>query len=61
MPVLIRPSPAVRESFLAGTRAMCEEEGTPTAWLDEAAADFDAVVASRSQIRQMWDVPVTEL
>lgn len=55
------PSVTVRESFLAGTRAMCEEEGTPTAWLDEAAADFDAVVALRSQTRQLWDVPVTEL
>jgi predicted acetyltransferase len=61
MPVLIRPDSTVRESFLAGTRAMCEEEGTETAWLDEAAADFDALVASRSQMRQMWDVPVTEL
>jgi predicted acetyltransferase len=61
VPVLIRPSSAVRESFLAGTRAMGEEEGTPTAWLDEAAADFDALVAGRSQTRQLWDVPVTEL
>lgn len=61
MPVLIRPSVAVRESFLVGTRAMCEEEGTSTDWLDEAAADFGALVASRSATRQLWDVPVTEL
>ena len=60
-PVLVRPTAAVRESFLAGTREMGEEEGTPVAWLDEAAVDFDALVARRSQIRQMWDVPVTEL
>ena len=61
MPVLIRPTTAVRESFLAGTREMCEEEGTPTAWLDDAAADFGALVAQRSEVRTMWDVPVTEL
>lgn len=61
MPVLTRPSTAVRESFLAGTRAMCEEEGTSADWLDEAAADFDALVARRSVTRQLWDVPVTEL
>jgi predicted acetyltransferase len=57
----MRPSVTVMESFLTGTRAMCEEEGTPTEWLDEAAADFDALVARRSQTRQLWDVPVTEL
>jgi predicted acetyltransferase len=61
MPVLIRPSAAVSESFLAGSRAMCEEEGTETDWLDEAAADFDALVARRSATRQLWDVPATEL
>jgi len=61
MPVLTHPSVAVRESFLAGTRAMAEEEGTAPAWLDEAAADFDALVAGRSATRQLWDVPVTEL
>jgi len=61
MPVLTRPSVAVMESFLAGERQMREEEGTPTAWLDEAAADFGALVARRSVTRTMWDVPVTEL
>src|SRR5215469_2184395 len=49
------------ESFLAGERAMCADEGTPTGWLDEAAADFDALVATRSVTRTRWDVPVTEL
>lgn len=61
VPVLIRPTGAVRESFLAGTRAMCEEEGMPAGWLDEAAADFDTLVARRSRTRLLWDVPVTEL
>jgi predicted acetyltransferase len=49
------------ESFLAGNRAMCEEEGTATDWLDEAAADFGAMIARVSVTRQLWDVPVTEL
>lgn len=49
------------ESFLAGTAAMCAEEGTPTDWLEEAAADFEALVARRSVTRRLWDVPVTEL
>jgi predicted acetyltransferase len=57
----MRPTATVKESFLAGTRAMGDEEGTSNAWLDEAAADFGAVVASRSVIQQIWDVPVTEL
>ena len=61
VPVLTRPSTAVMESFLAGTLAMCEEQGTPTAWLDEAAADFGALVARRSVTQRLWDVPVTEL
>lgn len=61
MPELTLPTVTVRESFLAGTRAMCEEEDTPDEWLDEAAADFGALVARRSATRRIWDVPVTEL
>ncbi len=61
MPELTLPTATVKESFLVGARALCEEDGTSTAWLDEAVADFDALVAKRSAIRQMWDVPVTEL
>lgn len=61
MPVLALPSSAVKESFLAGTRELCADEGTSTEWLDEAAADFDALVAARAAPRRMWDVPVTEL
>jgi predicted acetyltransferase len=55
------PTSAVRDSFLAGERSICEEDGTPTAWLDEAAADFGSLVASRSVPRRRWGVPVTEL
>jgi predicted acetyltransferase len=40
---------------------MCAEEGRSTAWLQEAAADFDTMVALRSVTRTMWDVPATEL
>ncbi|HET7017937.1 MAG TPA: GNAT family N-acetyltransferase [Streptosporangiaceae bacterium] len=52
---------AVKDSFLAGSREMCAEEGSATDWLDLAAADFGALVAARSAIRRMWGVPVTEL
>jgi predicted acetyltransferase len=40
---------------------MCAEEGAPSDWLDEAAADFGAFVAVRAAVRQRWDVPATEL
>lgn len=46
---------------MSGTREMCLEEGTATDWLDQAAADFGAMVEVRSRLRQMWGVPVTEL
>ena len=61
VPRLDLPTTAVRDSFLAGERAICAEDGTPAAWLDEAAADFGALVASRSGPRRRWGVPVTEL
>ena len=61
VPALALPTAAVRESFLAGERAICEEEGTPVAWLDEAAADFGSLVAHRRGSRHRWGVPVTEL
>ena len=61
VPVLAVPSAVVRESFLAGTRELCADEGTSAEWLDEAAADFGAVVSARAVTRRMWDVPVTEL
>ncbi len=61
VPRLDLPTTAVRDSFLAGERAICAEDGTPAAWLDEAAADFGALVASRIGPRRRWGVPVTEL
>ncbi len=61
MPVLALPTAAVRESFLTGTRDLCAEEGTSAQWLDDAAGDFEALVAARAAARRMWDVPVTEL
>ena len=61
VPRLDVPTAAVRDSFLAGERAICAADGTPTAWLDEAAADFGALVARRSEPQHRWGVPVTEL
>jgi predicted acetyltransferase len=60
-PVLAFPTMSVMDSFLAGTRDMCVEEGTATDWLDQVAADFGTLVTVRSAIRRMWGVPVTEL
>ncbi len=60
-PVLMLPTMAVKDSFVAGSRDMCLEEGTATDWLDQAAADFDTLVRVRSVTRRMWGVPVTEL
>jgi predicted acetyltransferase len=61
MPELIRPTMAVRESFLAGERAACAADGTPTEWLDRAEADFGAFIAASREDREMWGVPMTEL
>lgn len=60
-PVLMLPTMVVKDSFLAGSRDLCLEEGTATDWLDQAAADFDTLVRVRSVTRRMWGVPVTEL
>jgi len=61
MPELVRPTMAVAASFLAGERAACAADGTPSAWLDRAAADFPAFVRTSQQDREMWGVPMTEL
>jgi predicted acetyltransferase len=61
MPELVRPTMAVQASFLAGERAACAADGTPTAWLDRAAADFPAFVQASREDRIMWGVPTTEL
>ena len=61
MPELVRPTMAVAASFLAGERAACAADGTPSEWLDRAAADFPAFVRASQQDREMWGVPMTEL
>lgn len=61
MPHLVLPTVAVRDSFLAGMRALCLEDGTAQDWLDEAAKDFGQLVAKRTPPQQMWGVPITEL
>ena len=61
VPRLDLPTVAVRDSFLAGEREICEEDGTSSAWLGEAAADFGALVARRRLPGQRWGVPITEL
>src|SRR5579859_3624408 len=61
LPRLDLPTTTVRDSFLAGTRAICQEEGTRPDWIDEAAADFGAFIAERAAEREIWGVPVTEL
>ncbi len=60
-PRLDLPTAAVRDSFLAGMRAIAADEGTSSAWLDEAAADFGRFAAGRAAARETWGVPVTEL
>jgi predicted acetyltransferase len=61
MPELVRPTMAVRASFIAGERAACAADGTPSQWLDRAQADFAAFVAASRADREMWGVPMTEL
>jgi len=61
VPRLVLPTSLVRDSFLAGMRALSEEEGSSTDWLDQAAGDFGALVASRYGTRRLWNVPATEL
>ncbi|WP_205718186.1 GNAT family N-acetyltransferase [Actinomadura soli] len=56
-PRLVRPTTAVRESFLAGEWADCLDSGAPTGWLDPAREDFGAFVAERRGMRTRWNVP----
>lgn len=58
-PRLVWPTTAVRESYLSGERAAAQVEGTPAAWVDAAAADFDAFVAARRGVITRWGVPST--
>jgi predicted acetyltransferase len=58
---LILPTTSVQASYLQGETETAMEEGSPTSWLAEAAADFTGFVARRCGIRELWGVPVTEL
>jgi predicted acetyltransferase len=58
-PRLVRPTATVRESYLAGERAMCLSDGTPLDSLDPARADFDAYVNERRGVQVRWGVPYT--
>jgi predicted acetyltransferase len=58
-PHLSWPSPAVRDSYLAGEQASSRDEGIPLAWLDLAAEDFSAYVQQRRGVHTRWGVPST--
>jgi predicted acetyltransferase len=58
-PRLLRPTTAVRDSYLAGERASCAADGTPMEWLGPATEDFDAYVAERRPVQTRWGVPST--
>ena len=60
MAQLIPPTAVVRDSYLAGETEAAIEEGLPTGWLQEAAADFAGFVERRRTVREQWGVPVTE-
>lgn len=58
-PRLVRPTTAVRISYLTGEQADCLLRGTDTDWLGPASEDFDAFVAARDHDTTRWDVPST--
>ena len=58
-PQLVRPTTAVRISYLTGEQADCLQRGIDTEWLTRACDDFDAFVAARCEIHTEWDVPTT--
>ncbi|HEX6470785.1 MAG TPA: GNAT family N-acetyltransferase [Streptosporangiaceae bacterium] len=60
-PRLVPPTPAVRDSYLAGERAGCVVDGASPVWLAGAESDFAAFAARRSGTRERWGVPSTEL
>jgi predicted acetyltransferase len=61
VPHLTLPAASVRASYLQGEREVAIEEGLPTSWIEEAAADFTGFVDRRRRVRELWAVPVTEL
>jgi predicted acetyltransferase len=56
-PCLVWPTLRVRELFLAGERADCLARGQSVEWLEAAAEDFAAHVASARGVRSRWGVP----
>jgi hypothetical protein len=54
MPRLTLPTTLVRDSYLAGETQVANEEGLPTGWLEEAAADFVGFVERRRAVRELW-------
>jgi predicted acetyltransferase len=61
VPQLTLPTAAVQSSYLDGESDLADEEGLPATWIEDAAVDFDSFVARRREVRQAWEVPVTEL
>ena len=55
----MKPTAAVRASWLAAERASRALDGGATDVLEQAAADFDRFVAVRQGIRILWNVPCT--
>ncbi|MFV2173616.1 GNAT family N-acetyltransferase [Actinomadura sp. LOL_016] len=56
---LVRPTAAVRASFLAGELADCRAEGTSADRLAPALADFGGFVARLRGVHVRWGVPTT--
>jgi predicted acetyltransferase len=61
VPRLTLPTTSVRASYLEGEREIAIEEGLPTSWIEDAAADFASFVDRRRRVGELWAVPVTEL
>lgn len=61
VPYLSLPTTIVRDSYLHGETELAFEDGLSTAWIEDAAADFAGFVDRRRAVRQMWEVPATEL
>lgn len=61
VPQLTLPTTAVRDSYLHGETELAIEESLSVAWIEAAAADFGRFVDRRRLVREMWEVPVTEL
>lgn len=61
VPRLTSPTTSVQASYLQGEKEAAVEEGLPTSWIDDAAADPAGFVDRRRRVRELWAVPVTEL